>query len=125
MPWKLVADPSIYIFDWLIGYSALLGPIAGIMIVDYWVLRRRQLDVPDLFRPHGRYAGVNLSAVVALVVGILPNVPGFLQQAHVLASVPAWLHTLYTYAWFTGFGIAGLVYFLLESNLRRASAAPA
>jgi NCS1 family nucleobase:cation symporter-1 len=118
MPWKLLADPRIYIFDWLIGYSALLGPIAGIMIVDYWVLRKRELDVPDLYRPNGRYAGVNISALIALVIGILPNVPGFLQQAHVLENVPPALHTLYLYAWFVGFAIAGLAYFALESRRR-------
>ena len=66
-----------YIFNWLVGYSALLGPIAGIMIVDYWLIRRTRLDVPDLYRTDGRYAGVNWVALCALGLGVAPNVPGF------------------------------------------------
>jgi NCS1 family nucleobase:cation symporter-1 len=118
MPWKLLADPSVYIYDWLIGYSALLGPIAGIMIVDYWVLRRRELDVADLYRPHGRCGGINRSAMIALVLGVLPNVPGFLHQAHFIGDVSSFWTKLYTYAWFVGFAIAASVYFALESRRR-------
>ncbi|MBL8860295.1 MAG: NCS1 family nucleobase:cation symporter-1 [Planctomycetes bacterium] len=121
MPWKLLENPNTYIFDWLIGYSALLGPIAGIMIVDYWILRRRELDVPDLYRANGRYAGVNPSAILALVLGIAPNVPGFLAQTRVIALDSGFLTTLYTYAWFVGFALAGLIYFALESRRRAAA----
>lgn len=110
MPWKLLASADSYIFEWLVGYSALLGPIAGIMIADYWILRRRELDVPDLYRVRGRYAGVNWVAIVALAVGIAPNVPGFLRSVKVLPNaLPLW-EALYPYAWFTGFAIAALVY---------------
>ncbi|MCX5639915.1 MAG: NCS1 family nucleobase:cation symporter-1, partial [Planctomycetota bacterium] len=84
MPWKLLASADTYIFDWLVGYSALLGPIAGIMIADYWILRRKELDVPDLYRTTGRYAGTNWVAIIALLAGIAPNVPGFLHSVHVL-----------------------------------------
>src|SRR5919106_260066 len=56
MPWKLYADASAYIFTWLVGYSSLMGAIGGVMIADYWVLRRRQLSLPDLFKIEGRYA---------------------------------------------------------------------
>jgi NCS1 family nucleobase:cation symporter-1 len=118
MPWKLLASPTTYIFDWLVGYSALLGPIAGIMIVDYWILRRRELDVPDLYRANGRYAGVNPSAVIALVLGVLPNVPGFLKNTHVLGGEPSFFDSLYAYAWFVGFGIAGAAYLALEPSRR-------
>ena len=55
MPWKLYADAAAYIFTWLIGYSSLMGAIGGILIADYWVLRRRQLSPPDLFKLDGRY----------------------------------------------------------------------
>jgi NCS1 family nucleobase:cation symporter-1 len=123
MPWKLLANPHTYIFDWLVGYSALLGPIAGIMIVDYWILRRRELDVPDLYRTTGRYAGVNVSAVIALVLGVLPNVPGFLRGTHVIEGDKNAFDTIYTFAWFVGFLLAGAIYFGLESP-RRARAAP-
>lgn len=109
MPWKLLASPEIYIFNWLVGYSALLGPIAGIMIADYWVIRKRELDVADLYRTRGRYAGVNPVAIVALLLGIAPNVPGFLAQVHLIKGI-AFFDTLYVYAWFTGVLIAGAVY---------------
>src|SRR5256884_5443360 len=81
MPWKLVADPSGYIFTWLVGYSALLGPIGGIMIADYYVWRRRQLHVAALYRVDGDYRytnGFSLIAIFALIAAVLPNLPGFL-----------------------------------------------
>jgi len=107
LPWKLV---GVGIIDWLIAYSALLGPIAGIMVVDYWVLRKCELDVAELYRPGGKHAGTNSVAVVAMVLGILPNLPGFLESVHVLDSVPVVLHWIYVFAWFVGFGVAGAVY---------------
>ncbi|MBD2716296.1 NCS1 family nucleobase:cation symporter-1 [Microvirga sp. STR05] len=117
-PWKLIADPSGYIFTWLVGYSALLGPIGGIMIADYYLLRHQQLDVPDLYRHLGRYMyrnGVNYQALLALVLGILPNIPGFLQAVGALpaGSVWPWLAGIYNYAWFVGFLLAGGLYVLL------------
>ncbi|NBQ16152.1 MAG: nitrate reductase, partial [Proteobacteria bacterium] len=110
MPWKLLASADAYIFNWLVGYSALLGPIAGIMIVDYWYLRRRELDVPDLYRTGGRYAGINWVAMLALVAGIAPNVPGFLRSVHVIEGAPNIFDALYPYAWFIGLAIASAVY---------------
>src|SRR6185295_8575474 len=70
MPWKLYNDAAAYIFAWLIGYGALLGPIAGIMIVDYFVLRSQELKVDDLYRRGGEYEyskGFNLVAIAALL----------------------------------------------------------
>lgn len=110
MPWKVMASAGTYIFTWLVGYSALLGPIAGIMIADYWLVRRGQLDVPDLYRPNGRYAGINPVAVVALIAGVLPNVPGFLKVGGFVAGVPDFFVSIFSYAWFTGFLISGAVY---------------
>ena len=84
MPWKLYADASAYIFTWLIGYSSLMGAIGGILIADYWIIRKKQLSLEDLFKPHGRYSytgGVNRRAMVILVVSILPVVPGFVRAA--------------------------------------------
>jgi NCS1 family nucleobase:cation symporter-1 len=110
MPWKLLSSANAYIFNWLIGYSALLGPIAGIMIADYFILRRRQLDVPDLYRENGRYGRVNPAAVGALIVGVAPNVPGFLKSAGVISGPPTFWDDIYVYAWFTGFFLAGILY---------------
>ncbi len=112
MPWRLYQDAAAYIFTWLIGYGALLGPIAGIMIADYFLLRRGELAVEDLYRRDGRYrftGGVNWVAVAALVLGVLPNVPGFLGALNLMAA-PAWARTVYDWAWFVGFAIAALVY---------------
>ena len=121
-PWKLYADPSGYIFTWLIGYSALLGPIGGIMIADYFVYRKRQLEVDDLYREDGRYrysGGFSAVAILTLMLAVLPNLPGFLVNVKLLSaeSVPPFLVALYNYAWFVGFTIAFVVYLLLRRIL--------
>ena len=113
MPWKLYEDPSGYIYTWLIGYSALLGPIGGILIADYFFVRRTQLDLEGLYRRDGPYwysNGFNPVAIVALVLGVLPNLPGFLHAAGIVQSVPAVFQSIYTYAWFAGFLLSSLVY---------------
>ena len=119
MPWKLYADASAYIFTWLIGYSSLMGAIGGILIADYWVLRRRELSVPDLFAVSGRYTfsnGVNWRAVAALVAAMLPVVPGFVRAATTPGGAvadPTLFDTLYTYAWFVTFGASAAIYLAL------------
>lgn len=119
MPWKLLADPSGYIFTWLIAYSALLGPIGGILIADYFVCRHKRLDVASLYRAEGPYwfrGGFSLVAMIALVAGALPSLPGFLVQVKLVdaASVFPVLQSLYHYAWFIGFGVAFVVYIILR-----------
>lgn len=116
-PWKLLDTTKGYIFTWLIGYSALLGPIAGILIVDYFLIRRTELNVADLFRREGAYTyvrGWNPVALVALAAGVAPNVPGFLQAAGIVSSVPEVFSSIYTYAWFVGLFISGGLYWLLS-----------
>jgi len=120
-PWKLIADPSGYIFTWLVGYSSLLGPVGGIMIADYYFIRNQQLIVDDLYNSDGQYRftnGWNTIAIVALLLGILPNVPGFLTTIKVVGSdvFPQWVSGLYHYAWFVGFGISSIIYWLLMKN---------
>ncbi len=129
LPWKLIESTEGYIFTWLIGYSALLGPIGGIMIADYFVLRRTELDLDDLYRHDGRYAytgGFNLAALAAFVVAVLPNLPGFLHQAGFVSSFPglAWFDQIYLYAWFVGFGLAGVSYLGFMSLAPGTSLAP-
>jgi len=119
MPWKLVADPTGYIFTWLIGYSALLGPIGGIMIADYFVWRKKVLDVPALYSPDGEYAyrgGFSWVAALALLAGALPSLPGFLATIKIIDGtfIPAFLLGLYHYAWFVGFGLAFTLYLILR-----------
>lgn len=117
-PWKLIALPDNYIFTWLGGYSALLGPIGGIMIADYFFIRKETLNVDDLYRHGGQYYysnGFNMKAVAALLIGVLLNVPGFLLQIKVVGAdaFPAWISNLYHYAWFVGFFVSGFVYWML------------
>lgn len=125
MPWKLVADPTGYIFTWLVGYSALLGSIGGVLIADYFVLRKKQLDLPGLYEKQGPYwysGGWNTRAFIALTLGILPNLPGFLGTVK-WASVSDFWMKLYSYAWFVSFGIAFAVYLGLSLPGRRRAAA--
>jgi NCS1 family nucleobase:cation symporter-1 len=123
LPWKLIESSSGYIFTWLIGYSALLGPIGGIMIADYFLLRRRELSVEDLYRRGGQYeyrGGVNWLAMLALGLGVVVNLPGFLAEAvpSLRDSIPGFWRTLYTYAWFVGFLLSGGLYFAFTSLAR-------
>jgi nucleobase:cation symporter-1, NCS1 family len=110
MPWKLMASYSSYIFGWLVGYSALLGPIAGIMICDYFVFRRGNLALSDLYRRNGLYeysSGFNFKALLALLAGVFIALMGL-----VFPSV-RWL---YDYAWFVGFLVSAAFYLLLMYN---------
>ncbi|HEV2914568.1 MAG TPA: NCS1 family nucleobase:cation symporter-1 [Pyrinomonadaceae bacterium] len=128
MPWKLMETMGAYIFTWLIGYSGLMGAIAGILICDYWVLRRQRLDLVSLFDPDGRYSylkGFNWRAIAALVLAILPVVPGFLRAAATpnfsgRMPNPNFFDTLYTYAWFVTFALGFILYYaLMSGHLRK------
>jgi len=115
MPWKILESTQGYIFTWLIGYSALLGPIAGILIVDYYLIRKTELDVEQLYRDDGIYSygnGWNTAAIVAFAFGVLPNLPGFLNAAFPASfpGVAEGFKLVYTYAWFVGVAISALVY---------------
>ena len=122
-PWKLIADPSGYIFTWLVGYSSLLGPVGGIMIADYYFIREQQLVTKELYQLKGQYTfskGFNVAAITALIAGILPNIPGFLTTIKVLPqyAVPLWVSHLYNYAWFVGFFVSGIVYYLIMKKYK-------
>jgi NCS1 family nucleobase:cation symporter-1 len=116
MPWKLYSDAAAYIFTWLIGYSSLMGALGGILIADYWVLRRQKLNLRDLFELQGEYTyakGTNWRAVAALVVSILPVVPGFLRAALTpggQVANPGLFDHIYTYAWFVTFALSFVLY---------------
>lgn len=103
-PWRLLASYGNYIVGWLVGYSGFLGPIAGVMIADYYVLRKRIIVTDDLFERGGRYEfsrGFNWRAIGSLAAGIIVALIGL--------EVPA-LHGLYHYAWFVGFGVSFAIY---------------
>jgi NCS1 family nucleobase:cation symporter-1 len=115
MPWKLIESSHGYIFNWLIAYGILLGAVGGILVCDYWVIRKADLDLPDLYDPDGRYRysdGFNWLAIIALVVAVLPCVPGFVNQFRAGTFAPMW-DRLYTYAWFITFGLSFVVYLAL------------
>jgi NCS1 family nucleobase:cation symporter-1 len=121
-PWKLVEDPTGYIYSWLIGYSALLGPIGGIMIADYFFIRKQQLIVDDLYSHTGRYnynGGFNRVAIIAFIIGVAPNIPGFLLQVKLVSgeAFPTWISQLYHYAWFVGFFVSGALYLLMMKRI--------
>lgn len=123
MPWRLVEDLGGYIFTWLIGYSALLGPIAGIMLSDYFIVRRTKLDAEGLYDRNGPYAGVNWRAIIVLVVAIAPNLPGFINAA-TSADVhpfPEFFDKIYGYAWFTGVLISAALYALIMPRPKQSA----
>ncbi|PCJ48992.1 MAG: nitrate reductase [Gammaproteobacteria bacterium] len=113
-PWKLMESSGGYLFVWLIGYSALLGPIAGILLADYFLVRKSELDHQALFDHSGQYGQWNMAGITALVVGILPNLPGFLSKAGIIGTVPDIFLSIYDFAWFVGLFLAGGLYLILQ-----------
>jgi NCS1 family nucleobase:cation symporter-1 len=105
-PWQLLANPSGYIYTWLLGYSGGLGSIAGVLIADYWIVRRRELSLEDLYLADGAYRGWRVPALVATLIGCVLAWSGF---------VIAGLKPLYDYAWFVGFFASALAYLALRS----------
>jgi NCS1 family nucleobase:cation symporter-1 len=109
-PWKLMADYGSYIFGWLVGYSGFLGPIAGVLICDYFVVRRKILSAQDLYQRGGQYEysrGVNWQAILSLAAGA--------GVAFVGLFIPA-LRVLYNYAWFVGFAVSFFAYLVLTNK---------
>jgi NCS1 family nucleobase:cation symporter-1 len=103
-PWKLLADPSGYIFTWLLGYSGGLGSIAGVLIADYWIVRRTVVQLEDMYLTDGAYrytGGWNPAATIATLAGCALAWGGLVLPV---------LKPLYDYAWFVGFGVAFAVY---------------
>jgi NCS1 family nucleobase:cation symporter-1 len=133
-PWRLLANSQVYIDKWLVGYSLLLGAVGGVLIADYIVLRRTQLDLAGLYRKQGPYwyvSGINPLALAALLLGIGLCLPGWLATLGVvalesnreapsdLAKIPDAFGALYSYAWFTSFGAAFVAYLGLMGTVGR------
>jgi NCS1 family nucleobase:cation symporter-1 len=122
MPWHLLSDPATYIGTWLVGSSSFLGAVGGVLVCDFWLVRRARLSNPDLFKTDGIYSydrGVNWCAILAVVLALLPCVPGFVDQVTHGAVLQdrtrsgQVIRHLYDYAWFVTFGVAFVAYFLL------------
>ncbi|MEO8410347.1 MAG: NCS1 family nucleobase:cation symporter-1 [Propionivibrio sp.] len=117
MPWKLLATSGGYLFTWLGGYGTLLGAIAGILMVDYYLVRKGKLEVDDLYRRGGTYeysGGWNVHALIAFALGVLPCLPGYLVVSGVLerTAVNPTLVSLFDFGWFFSLAVAGGYYFL-------------
>ncbi len=107
MPWQLLANPTRYLDSWLGGYGAALGSVAGVLVVDYWIVRRRTLDLKSLYMPEGAYryrAGWHVPAVIATLIGFAVALLG--------AFWPP-MHPLYNWSWFVAFGLSGGLYLTL------------
>jgi len=107
MPWELLKNPERYINGWLVGYSGSLGAVAGVLIVDYWILRKKELDLASLYRPDGAYRysnGWNMAAVWATLAG---------AGIALLGAFWAPMKPIYDWSWFVGFGLAGGLYWVL------------
>ena len=131
MPWRLYSDAAAYIFTWLIGYSSLMGALGGILIADYWILKKQQLSLRDLFKVDGLYTysnGVNWRAIAALVLAVIPVIPGFINAATTPGGQiadPNIFDRIYTYAWFVTFALSFIFYLILMRGSSRASAVEA
>jgi len=118
-PWVLLETAGAYIFTWLVGYGSLLGAIGAVMIVDYWIVRRRRLSLADLYKHEGRYSysnGWNWRAILAVLVSVAIVLPGFLKAA-TTANLnggpfpnPTFIESLYNYGLFLTFTVSGLLY---------------
>ncbi|KAJ0027230.1 hypothetical protein Pint_35786 [Pistacia integerrima] len=118
-PWRLLKSSESFVYTWLVGYSALLGPIGGIILADYYLIHRAKLSVKDLYSlsPNGAYyysGGYNLAAIAALIIGILPVIPGLLHKVGFLSTIPDSLTVIYNNAWFFSFFSAGFIYWILS-----------
>ncbi len=121
-PWILLESVGAYIFTWLVGYGSLLGAIGAVMIVDYWIVRKRQLDLAELYKLDGKYSysnGWNWRAILAVFIGVVPVVPGFIKAATTpqFAGVfqnPSFIESLYNYGLFFTFGVSALAYLALS-----------
>lgn len=122
-PWVLFNNVGAYIFTWLVGYGSLLGAIAAVMIVDYWIIRRRQLDLAELYRTDGRYSysnGWNLKALAAVAIGVVPVIPGFVKAFTTpnfsgTFIQPTFVESLYNYGLFLTFTLAAIAYLIMST----------
>ncbi|WVQ83255.1 hypothetical protein IAT38_005394 [Cryptococcus sp. DSM 104549] len=111
-PWQIQANAKT-VSAFLGGYTVVLGPVLGIMLADFWIVRRCNIDVPSMYRVHGIYRytkGINWRAAAAYIIAIPINLPGLGHAVNNKIKLPAAYVRFYTASWFTGIGIAAAVY---------------
>ena len=111
-PWKILADPDGYIFIWLLSYTSLFGAIGGILIADYYLIRKKTLNIEQLYIKGGEYwynSGFNIKGLFAFICGVAPCAPGFLNSVG-LIKINGFFVDLYDYSWFVSFIISFVVY---------------
>jgi len=117
-PWKILADPDGYVFSWLLAYTCLFGSIGGILIADYYLIRKKNIDVQQLYLTNGKYwykNGFNIKSFIAFTFGIAPCIPGFLNSVGIYKTTGFFIN-LYDYTWFVGFIISFVTYSILSIN---------
>jgi NCS1 family nucleobase:cation symporter-1 len=115
VPWKILKSAGSFL-NFMAAYAVFLGPIAAIMVWDFWIVHKRKYDTLALYQPHGIYrytGGVNWRAVVAFVIGVVPNMPGFINSINPSIDVGVGSRP-YTFGWLLGFVATSLVYVVLE-----------
>ncbi|KAH0272768.1 uridine permease-like protein Fui1, partial [Aureobasidium melanogenum] len=116
VPWKIVYSAES-LLNFMVGLAVFLCPIASIMATDYWLVKRRHIDVPGLYRRHGRYRykhGINWRAVVALLSSLVPNIPGLASSVNKSLSIPSSFAHIYDMNYLYGFISASFIYWSLS-----------
>ncbi|KAI0795805.1 cytosine-purine permease [Abortiporus biennis] len=111
-PWEILANAQGFL-AFMNGYTVFLGPFAGIMVTDYWLVHHCKVDVPAMYKPHGRYRytyGFNWRAVLAIIVSVPPNLPGLINSINPKIKVGGAVF-LFDIAWILGFTLASSVYY--------------
>jgi len=122
-PWKILANPNGYIYKWLLSYTCIFGAIAGILIADYYFVRKKNLNVEELYTKNGQYwykHGFNINSIIAFIIAVMPCVPGILNNMGVIKLSGFFVH-LYDYNWFVGFILAFTTYGFLSIVKREKS----
>ena len=116
-PWYLLNRPDAYIFTWLGGYGSLLGSIGGILLVEYWLIQKGQLSLPDLYISGRKYPNWRPLALLAFFLGAAPCVPGFLHTLGLYEANPFFLQ-IYSYSIFVSAGLAAILHLLFSLSRR-------
>ncbi|KAK6440311.1 hypothetical protein LTR95_003458 [Oleoguttula sp. CCFEE 5521] len=113
VPWKILSSAETFL-AFMGGYAVFLAPMAGIIAADYWIIKRRHLDIPALYNPHGRYRywfGVNPHGLIAFVLAVAPNLPGLAHAINLKGThVSAGVLNLYSFDWLYGFVVSIFIY---------------